>query len=54
MITFTMEEYQFLDRLIRSFNDYSDDMFDSWTLEDKDKAQDLLIKMRKFMQHGIK
>ena len=49
-ITFTEEEYQFLDRLIKSFNDFSYDMFDSWSLEDKDRAAILLIKLREFIR----
>lgn len=43
-------EYEFLGRLIKSFNDFSYDMFDSWPPEDKDKAMKLLIKIRNFLK----
>lgn len=52
MNKFTNEELQFLNRLIKSFNEFSNDMFDSWSLDDKDKAIDLLIKIRKFIQES--
>ena len=50
METLKSEELKLLDRLIRSLDDFSDDIFNSWSFEDKDKAQVLLCKIRKIVK----